>query len=176
MLFPEKNIPTILILKKNIEDTDTLIFNYKNNVIGIEFTALDYTKPDMIKYAFRLKGFEKNWNQTSYKDRFARYTNLSPGSYILQIKATNADGVWNNNIKEIVIIIEKPIWLTVKFWFIIVFVIVSLGFILYKIRTNMLIKQKKLLENLVKIRTKEIENKNSELKEKYEEILTRKKK
>ncbi|MCF6240159.1 MAG: hypothetical protein L3J74_02290 [Bacteroidales bacterium] len=169
---PGKKYLNNFILKKNIEDTDTLILNYKNNVIGIEFTALDYTKPDMIKYAFRLKGFEENWNQTTYKNRFARYTNLSSGNYILQIKATNADGVWNNNIKELVIIIEAPIWLTVKFWVIIVLVLILSGIIIYKIRTNMLIKQKKLLENLVKIRTEEIENKNSELKEKYEEILT----
>ncbi len=107
-VIPGKKYPNDFILKKNIEDTDTLTFNYKNNVIGIEFTALDYTKPDMIKYAFRLKGFEDSWNKTTYKDRFARYTNLSPGNYILQIKASNADGVWNNNIKELVIIIEAP--------------------------------------------------------------------
>jgi len=159
------------LLKKSITDIDTIVLNYKNNVIGFEFTALDYTKPENIKYAFRLKGFEENWNHTDKNERFARYTNLNYGNYVLQIKSTNGDGVWNPKIKELTIIIEAPFWLTNEFRFAILITLILLLILFFKLRTRILKKQKRHLEEQVQERTIEISHKNAELKEKYEEIV-----
>ena len=158
-------------LEKSITDVDTIVLSYKNNIIGFEFTALDFTKPDNINYAFRLKGFEENWNYTDKNDRFARYTNLTYGNYILQIKSTNGDGVWNPDIKELAVIIQAPIWQTNEFRFAIFIILILLFILFFKFRTRILIKQKKILEEQVRERTVVIESKNIELKDKYEEIV-----
>ena len=160
-----------LYIKESISELDTLTLNYKNNVIGFKFTSLDFTKPSNIKYAFRLKGFEKNWNHTSSNERFARYTNLSYGEYVLQIKSTNGDGVWSTNIKELTIKIKSPFWLTNEFWLLMVILLLLLIFIIYRITTKVLLSQKRKLEKEVIERTAEINSKNNELKEKYEEIV-----
>ncbi len=44
--------------------------------------------------------------------RFATYTNLDPGEYTFKIKSTNADGIWNDKSKSILIIITPPFWKT----------------------------------------------------------------
>ncbi len=158
-------------LEKSITDVDTIVLSYKDNIIGFEFTALDYTKPDNIKYAFRLKGFEENWNYTDKNERFARYTNLSYGSYKLQIKSTNGDGVWNPKIKELTVIIKAPFWLTYEFRIAFLIILLLFFIFIYKLRTRILKKQKQNLEKQVDKRTQEIKQKNFELKDRYEEIV-----
>jgi signal transduction histidine kinase/streptogramin lyase len=158
-------------MSKSIGDCDTIFLNYKDNVIGFEFTALDFKNPDNIKYAFRLKGFEENWNNANSVERFVRYTNLDIGNYVLQIKSTNSEGIWNDKVKELHIIIKAPFWLTKEFWFMILMLVVVISIIAYKIRIQILKNQKIKLEEIIKERTAEIQNKNLELKDKYEEIV-----
>lgn len=158
-------------ITKSISDLDTIILNYKDNVIGFEFAALDFKNPDNIKYSFRLKGFQENWNNTDHKERFARYTNLGYGKYVLQIKSTNSDGIWSNEIKELTIIIKAPFWVTTEFRLILTIAFALLVLLLYRLRLRILKSQKKKLEEQVTERTIEITDKNIELKEKYEEIV-----
>lgn len=158
-------------LNKLITDVDTIILNYKNNVIGFEFTTLDYSKPDNIKYAFRLNGFEEDWNYTDKNERFARYTNLGYGNYVLQIKSTNGDGVWNPKIKELTVIIKAPFWLTYEFRIAFLIIVLLFFIFIYRLRTRILKKQKRNLEKQVDERTQEIKHKNFQLKDRYEEIV-----
>ena len=45
-------------------------------------------------------------------ERSATYTNLDPGDYIFRVKASNSDGVWNEEGASIKIIILPPWWQT----------------------------------------------------------------
>ncbi|MCB9249356.1 MAG: hypothetical protein H6613_12825 [Ignavibacteriales bacterium] len=40
--------------------------------------------------------------------RFATYTNMNPGDYVFNIKGSNGDGIWNENIRKINIHISPP--------------------------------------------------------------------
>ena len=42
-----------------------------------------------------------------------------------EVKSTNADGVWGENLKQIIITVEPPFWKTV--WFIILLVLPAVG-------------------------------------------------
>jgi len=163
-----------VLLKKSIIYTDTIILNYKNNVISFEFVAHDYKNPENIKYAFKLKGFEHKWNFTNSDKRYATYTNLEHGTYYLQIKSTNASGIWNNNAKELVIIIDAPFWLTT--WFKILSAIMFILFVIAisTIRTKVLKKQKENLEKQVKERTTTIKQQKQTIESNYEEVLSQK--
>jgi len=164
-----------ILLNKSITYTDTISLNYKNNVISFEFTACDYKNPENIKYAFKLNGFEDNWNYTSSDKRFATYTNLDYGTYTLQIKLTDADGVWNDKIKELVIIVNVPFWLTLWFKVFLIIIPILFIFVFYKIRTKVLKTQKENLEKQVAERTTIIKEQKETIKNKYEEVLFQKK-
>jgi len=174
-----------VILSKPIEFTDSIILKYNENVLELNFTALDYFESSEIKYAYRLVGFEDKWIETGAKKRLAMYTNLKPGNYIFQIKSTNSDGVWNDKIKHLHIIIQPALWQTVWFKIISTAIVLMLFTLFYKLRLRNLKKQKAYLEQLVNQKTAELEQSmntlleqkkelsetNSLLEEKHEEVI-----
>lgn len=97
-------------IKENISITDRIDLDYKQN-FAISFVGLNYTAPEQNQYAYKLEGFEKEWNYTGNVNT-ASYTNLDPGEYVLHVKASNNDGVWNDKGKAIRIIVHPPFWRT----------------------------------------------------------------
>lgn len=64
--------------------------------ISVTFAALDYTNPQAISYAYRLRNTEP-WNYIGH-NRTVNLTNLPAGELALEVKSTNGDGVWTENI------------------------------------------------------------------------------
>ncbi|MGQ9642496.1 MAG: hybrid sensor histidine kinase/response regulator transcription factor [Ignavibacterium sp.] len=102
------NSPIKSVLNKNGE----IKLSYNENVFSFQFTATDYNNPSTIKYAYMMKGFDKDWNYTENR-RFVTYTNLNPGEYEFLVKATNSDGLWNDIPTAVKVIISPPWWRTV---------------------------------------------------------------
>lgn len=100
------------ILNKPLNETKVIEYAYSDNVFTIEFIAFQYPQMGENQYAFKLEGFENNWNYVGSK-RTATYTNLDPGTYIFKVKVANSDGIWSKNIKSIKIIKHPPYWKTV---------------------------------------------------------------
>jgi len=98
-------------LTKNISIAKEVILSYNQNVFSFEFAALDYNSPQSIQYAYMMEGFDEDWIESGSR-RFVTYTNLSPGKYKFKVKATNADGIWNENATELAVIINSPWWAT----------------------------------------------------------------
>lgn len=160
-----------VILSKAIDETDTLIISYKENVFSIEFSALDFLEPQKNKYAYLLEGFENKWIQTEHSRRYASFTNLNPGTYVLRVKASNNDGIWNENGISLVIIITPPWWKTLWFRVSISFLISLMIVFIYRARITILERQKRILEEKVNLRTHELQALNIELTVQKEEIL-----
>ncbi|HEY9047351.1 MAG TPA: two-component regulator propeller domain-containing protein [Ohtaekwangia sp.] len=97
-----------------IHETKAITLSYDQSVLTFEFAALNFIQPEKNQYAYKLSGFEKNWNMVGDK-RSATYTNLEPGEYIFQVKASNNDGVWNESGTSLIITITPPFWGT--WWF-----------------------------------------------------------
>lgn len=85
--------------------------SYRDNYFSLEYTALDYMSPEKIKYAYRLEGFDSDWVYADTR-RFASYTNLDGGTYTFHVKATNSDGVWEEQGLKLQIEIGAPPWKT----------------------------------------------------------------
>ncbi|MBC8005009.1 MAG: hypothetical protein H7X84_06015, partial [Verrucomicrobia bacterium] len=103
-----------VILTNDIAETDELVLTHEENFFSFEFIALDYTAPEKNKYAYKLEGFDKDWIQCGTK-REANYTHIDPGEYFFKVKASNNDGVWNEEGAAIKVIILSPWWET--WWF-----------------------------------------------------------
>ncbi|MCL5029407.1 MAG: ATP-binding protein, partial [Bacteroidetes bacterium] len=149
-------------LAKPIFLANKLILSYKNNVLTFTFAALSFTNPDNNQYAYKLEGFDKDWIDLG-KNNNVTFTNLDPGEYVLRVKASNNDGVWNAKGASLILIITPPFWLT--WWFKIVFTVclVLLIFIIYKLQIKNIQNQNKKLEALVEERTNELQIKTKEL-------------
>lgn len=103
----DKNSP----LKNDISMTKVLKLSHVQSVFTVEFAALNLIAPENNQYAFILEGFEKEWNYVG-KQHSATYTNLNPGRYTLKVKASNNDGLWNEEGTTLEIIIMPAWWQT----------------------------------------------------------------
>ena len=132
-------------LTKVITETNSLVFNHKQSVFTIEYTGINYTRPEKNKYAYYLEGFEESWNYVGNK-RTATYTNLDYGDYIFKLKAANNDGVWNETPLNLKITILPPWWQTN--WAISIYVLLFfLGLYLLNWMTQSRIKEKESIRN-----------------------------
>src|SRR5690606_34193083 len=83
----------------------------QQSVITFGFVALNYSSPEKNHYAYKLEGFDKDWNYIENK-RTATYTNLPAGNYVFKVKASNSDGLWNDSDASIQITVLHPWWKT----------------------------------------------------------------
>jgi signal transduction histidine kinase/ligand-binding sensor domain-containing protein len=96
----------------------------QNKVMKFKFTALDYAAPEHNRFAYRLEGFEREW-QYDVADNSATYTTLKPGEYVFHVKAANSQGVWNETGTSIALTVLPPWWETS--WFRILAIATFLG-------------------------------------------------
>ncbi|MEO0472122.1 MAG: response regulator, partial [Bacteroidota bacterium] len=147
-----------VILEKSISQTEQIHLNYDENSFSVEFAALHFSAPTKNQYAFRLEGFQEEWAYVDAGKRFATFTNLGPGEYTLQVKASNNDGLWNNQIKNLVIRISPPFWQT--WWAFLIYFFTFVG-LLWAFRRYTVIgireKHDLVLERLDKEKTEEIQ-------------------
>ncbi|WP_342155302.1 hybrid sensor histidine kinase/response regulator transcription factor [Joostella sp. CR20] len=96
-------------LTKVISETDSISFNNKQSVFTIEYSGINYTRPEKNEYAYYLAGYEDTWNYVG-NAKSATYTNLDPGNYTFKLKSANNDGVWNSTPLELSVTILPPWW------------------------------------------------------------------
>jgi signal transduction histidine kinase/ligand-binding sensor domain-containing protein/DNA-binding response OmpR family regulator len=159
------------VLSKNILFTDTIVLDHTQNEFSFEFTGLGYSNAERNKYMYRLGGFQSKWIEAG-TERKASYTNLSPGVYTFEVKASNNNGVWNQSPRGLTIIIEPPFWGTLWFKLLAVGAItfIVLGFI--QLRINAVERQKFLLKQLVRKQTTELREQKEALEDQAENMLT----
>lgn len=97
------------LLQQNINHTKRITFTHKQNVFTLEFALLNFIKSSKNKYAYKLEGFDKDWNEVGTAS--ATYTNLPSGTYTFLVKGANNDGVWSAPA-GIELKILPPFWLT----------------------------------------------------------------
>lgn len=90
---------------------DTLVVSYKDNILSFEFAALNYNNSSKNQYSYRLEGFNENWINLG-RDRRATFTNLDGGEYLLRVRGSNDDGIWNNDGAMLNLIVTPPWWKT----------------------------------------------------------------
>ncbi|AHM60749.1 Histidine kinase-like ATPase [Flammeovirgaceae bacterium 311] len=144
-------------LKKSITETSYLELDYKQSVLSFEFVALNFNSPEKNQYAYRMLGFDNDWNYSGTR-RYATYTNLPPGkTYIFQVKASNNAGVWNEEGTSIQIYIQPPFWITWWFYTLLASFIIACLWLFYHWRSRQHYLQRRELEVKVKERTEEVE-------------------
>ncbi|MBL7891535.1 MAG: PAS domain-containing protein [Bacteroidia bacterium] len=147
---PENNLP------------ERLVVPYDQNFFTFNFLGISLTNPENVRYRYKLEGFSDEWSEPT-AETTVPFPNLPHGRYSFYVIACNNEGVWNKEPVKFSFIVTPPFWKTT--WFYISCVIISAigiwAFISW--RTNQLQKAKKILENKIIERTRELHEKNIEL-------------
>jgi signal transduction histidine kinase/ligand-binding sensor domain-containing protein/CheY-like chemotaxis protein len=142
-------------LRQPIEVTQEIHLDYTDDFFEFEFAALHYSSPLVNQYAYRMDNLDENWNYVGNR-RFASYTNVPPGEYVFRVKASNSDGVWNEQGVALRIFIPPPFWQTTWFRLLAIVGLFSAVFGIAWLRVRSIEIQRQRLEMLVDERTQQL--------------------
>ncbi|MBT1702316.1 hybrid sensor histidine kinase/response regulator transcription factor [Chryseosolibacter indicus] len=157
------------VLKTPVSELKKITLTADESVFTFEFSALNYIHAEKNQYAYKLENFDKDWNYVGSQSS-ATYTNLDAGDYIFKVKASNNDGVWNENGVTLAVTVLPPWWNLLWFKFLITCFIIGTAITYYKLRTYQLKQNKKELEHQVQVRTSALQQANKVIEERHEEI------
>ncbi|NDY56837.1 response regulator [Desulfovibrio sulfodismutans] len=118
----------------------------------VTYAALDFADPSKNQYSHKLEGFDRDYSKPSTR-RYATYTNLDPGRYVLHMRASNDDGIWNDTGTSLIVRVLPPYWKT--YWFRFGVLAAALGgvWLFYRLRLSRVERKRLELAAMVDERT-----------------------
>ena len=132
-----------VILEESLDASHRLDLSYKDNAFTIQLASSEVTVPSRNRFLYRMKGVTDKWLLTPADRLEVTFTNLSSGSYILQVKVVNGDGTVNDEISELEINVAPPFYLSI--WAFLVY-IALIAAIFYRYRHRMIERQRNQFE------------------------------
>ena len=135
----------------------------KQRNFSVEFSALDFSSPERLRYRYRLNRFDADWIETRADFRVASYSNLSPGDYRLEVQGSNRTGQWSPQTLSMPVHVQPAWWQT--WWAQVLGLLAGTLAVLGVVhsRTAVLRRRQGELEAKVQERTAELENLSREL-------------
>lgn len=153
----------------DLEKSNTIILNYNDYSFTVEFAALEFTNPSKNSYQYRLEGIDADWIATGNRN-FIPFSNLPPGEYLLRVKGSNNDGLWNEEGASLHILIHPPWWRSNLALMGYVLLVMLIIYLIVKRREQQHVRARKILEEKVKKRTQQIEEQKAEIVQKNLEL------
>lgn len=98
-------------LKSSITFSEKVVLTADQNSFSFRIAALSYQAPRMNKLMYKLEGFDEGW-LTIGESPLVTYSNLGYGDYVFKVKASNSDGVWNEQETSLHLSILPPFYLS----------------------------------------------------------------
>jgi signal transduction histidine kinase len=108
--------------------------------ITLTYAGLSLAVPERVMYRYRLDGFDREWSEP-VTERQAVYTNLSPGSYVFRVTASNGDGVWSGSEATVRFDVQPGIWQTGWVQLSAVLLCALAGWAVYRLRVRHVARQ-----------------------------------
>jgi ligand-binding sensor domain-containing protein/two-component sensor histidine kinase len=107
-----------------LQSTQHYTLKNDQNFLQFSFKGLSFEAPDQVVYEYRMRGLDQGWQLT--RDSQIRYPSLSPGEYVFQVRAYNADGVPSAQLSEFSFTILYPFFL--RWWFLLLMAVLLMAF------------------------------------------------
>ena len=139
-----------------IDAKQSITLSYKDNVALFTFAALSYYNNAKNRYAYRLEGYSDNWIQLG-TERRATFTNLDGGDYVLRVRGSNNDGIWNDEGVALALIVTPPWWKTTWAYVLYGLVFVSVLYTLRRFELNRREQKAQIRESNLRAKAAEAE-------------------
>ena len=161
---PPIRISSVIVFDQPVfpDSENHLELSFRDNLLTIEFAALDYANSSRIEYAYMLEGVDRDWNYSGNRN-FATYSFLRGGDYTFYVRATDSNGVWLDETAVLTIRITPPFWQNSWFQFLVIGLIIFFIWFYIRNRSMQMMKLNQKLEREVAERTKDLAEKQSEL-------------
>ena len=146
-----------VVLEKSISETEEITVSQNQQILAFNVAVEHTSSPTKNILAYKLEGFNDTWVERKNGKATITYTNLSAGTYVFKVKASNGDGVWSTTTKDLKITILPPWYQTWWSYIILILVVLAIcvGIIIYFVKLEIL-KQRLKYEELDKERNETI--------------------
>jgi diguanylate cyclase (GGDEF)-like protein len=159
---PPVMIERVVLNGRPLDPGDRLSLPPGRNSLELHYTGLSFVAPEKVFFTYQLEGFDPEWVQAGTR-RVAYYTNIPPGYYTFRVKACNNDGAWNET-GALLRLRQRPFFYqTAWFYALCALCTLVLVFAAVRIRVRSLEARQVELEDLVRVRTRELETANERL-------------
>ena len=143
---PKISLASVNLFYENIQGTqyEPNIFNwytagnlnleFKDNHVGFVLDGNDLSRPNGLKYKWRLDGGDGRWSPVITQNEIF-FSNLSPGKYIFQAIAINKDGIESEQL-DFYFTISAPFFYKLWFWILVIIVLIAIAVLIIKKRIN----------------------------------------
>lgn len=121
---------------RNIIDTAKEVFNTSENSFLFRVETPVYTNRALLRYQYRLKGLEKNFNTVNLDDAVFEYRSLSSGNYQFELYLTDTKGKTIGQPVFYAFTIKHPFYKTTAFLIFSVFLLSGIIYLLMRKRIN----------------------------------------
>ena len=129
-----------VILPFALSTTKKIVLEHDENFITVHFSGLNFDMPHHTYYKYRLQGVNNDWIEINPQDGIGRanYTDLSPGTYKLEVCSAGLDKVWSKQSATLEIEVLAPLWATwwAKLLYLLVFIALMIFGVRWKIEQN----------------------------------------
>ena len=170
---PQPVFLSLNVNAKKIHFREDSVYTFKDNsFFEAEMTALSYPS-DKITLKYRLLGRNETWSLPSLS-ALITLPQLRVGAYTLEVAALNQGGFYWSKPVQFKFKIEQSVYFT--WWAICIYLILFSAsvYIIVKLYTAHLVREKNNLENIVLARTAEINGQKEEILVQKEEIMQQK--
>jgi signal transduction histidine kinase len=132
-----------------------LVLPYNDNSITIDFAAIEPALPKLVKYQYKLEGYNNEWSSPG-NNSTAVFGNMKAGDYTFRVKALSSKGVWGETKYSFRVL--PPWWYS--WWAYMMYAILfgGIGLVLYRLHIQSL-KRKQAEKLKAMIVTQEEERK-----------------
>ena len=138
--------------------TAKVVLNHDENNISILFAAIDNRLSGEYTYQYRLKGYERQWQQGN-GENIASYTRLTPGTYLFEVVCIRQDQPWVRVYRSQSLVVKPhPLLSTTALLF---YLLVLASFVIYANRL------------FIRIRIERVNSQNAEKDKQREQLLNK---
>lgn len=141
--------------------SDSLVLDGGDNDVLIRYSAVTHINPEQVMYRYRING--GGWIFAGKRNEL-QLSNLSPGTYNLEITAMKRTGGWSERITDLKIEIRPTIYQRPVFYVFLIVLAVLLIIGVMRVRFRYLENRKALLEEQVREQTLELRRDRDEIK------------
>lgn len=114
--------------------------DYKYNSFVITFESINYHFQRDIVYQYMLDGYEKQWSDPS-ADGMVRYTNVSPGSYLLKVRSLRRSDGEIISEHTLMLKVAQPWWNSWWAWVCYICIAGAIFYFIWRYKSNQLQKR-----------------------------------
>lgn len=113
------------------ESKNRVLLKHNENSISIEFSTLDYYSAGKIQYAYKMIGVDKDWIYVGNNRRYVNYTNLMPGTYEFQVRSSDENGIWSDNVSFLKVVVNPPFYFSWWAYLIYSLILLTITYLIY---------------------------------------------